>query len=227
MLHQLKANQFKGLVRLGVFGRITEHMKVTPVVVALVAVNMVYVLSALGSSNNSVFKYPAAPISPSTLCVKRYTVRPVTLCCGRSSSDIGEYKVTTNRLGYVSAPKLSTWLHSSCLATICKQRIAVLPPHLVVTHAHFTSGNRTFAVLAIPANLLSAPSVFSGSVTLDPFVVHKAEAMSSVLLFTPFNRACFHALKVRKNGPRYKALGNSWAVTVVNYIGQRIQSVSK
>jgi site-specific DNA-cytosine methylase len=29
------------------------------------------------------------------------------------------------------------------------------------------------------------------------------------------------------DGPRYKALGNSWAVTVVNYIGQRIQSVSK
>lgn len=225
MLHQLKANQFKGLVRLGVVGRITEHMKVTPVIVALVAVNMVYVFSALGSSNNSVFKYPAAPVSPSTLCIKRYTVRPVTLCCGRSSSDIGEYKVTTNGLGYVTAPKLRPWLHSSSLATVCKECITVLPPHLVVTHTHFTSGNRAFAVLAIPSDLLSSPSVLSGSVALDTLVVHKAEPVSSVLLFTAFNRACFHAPNVRKNGPRYKALGNSWAVPVVTWIGRRIELV--
>ena len=33
--------------------------------------------------------------------------------------------------------------------------------------------------------------------------------------------------KPAADGPKYKALGNSWAVTVVNYIGQRIQSVSK
>jgi DNA (cytosine-5)-methyltransferase 1 len=33
--------------------------------------------------------------------------------------------------------------------------------------------------------------------------------------------------KPAADGPKYKALGNSWAVTVVNYIGQRIQAVSK
>lgn len=227
MLHQLKANQFKGLVRLGMVRRITEHIKVAPVIVALVAINMMYVFSALGSSNNAVFKYPAAPASPSALGVKRYTMRPVALCRGRSGADIGEYKMTANRLGYVPAPKLRPWLHSSGLATVRKACIAVLPPHLVVTHAHFTSGNRAFAVLAIPSDLLSSPSVLSGSVTLDPLVVHKAEPMSSVLLFTPFNRACFHALNVRKNGPRYKALGNSWAVPVVRWIGERIELVNE
>lgn len=225
MLHQLKSNQFKGLVRLGMVRRITEHIKVAPVIVALVAINMMYVFSALGSSNNAVFKYPAAPASPSALGVKRYTMRPVALCRGRSGADIGEYKMTANRLGYVPAPKLRPWLHSSGLATVRKACIAVLPPHLVVTHAHFTSGNRAFAVLAIPSDLLSSPSVLSGSVTLDPLVVHKAEPMSSVLLFTPFNRACFHALNVRKNRPRYKALGNSWPVPVIEWIGDRIDRV--
>lgn len=184
MLHQLKANQLKGLVRLGMVRRITEHMKVAPVIVALVAINMMYVFSALGSSNNAVFKYPAAPASPSALGVKRYTMRPVALCRGRSGADIGEYKMTANRLGYIPAPKLRPWLHSSDLATVRKACIAVLPPHLVVTHAHFTSGNRAFAVLAIPSDLLPSPSVLSGSVALDTLVVHKAEPMSSVLLFT-------------------------------------------
>ena len=33
--------------------------------------------------------------------------------------------------------------------------------------------------------------------------------------------------KPAADGPKYKALGNSWAVPVVRYIGERIQTVSK
>ena len=32
-----------------------------------------------------------------------------------------------------------------------------------------------------------------------------------------------HWLDTNPDGPRYKALGNSWAVTVVSWIGRRIQ----
>ena len=226
MLHQLKANQFKGLVRLGMVRRITEHMKVAPVIVALVAINMMYVLSALGSSNNAVFKYPAAAVSPSALGVKRYTVRPVTLCRGRSGADIGVYKETSLGLCDISTPDLCAGFGTTDLLFVGIESIAVLPPHEVMTHAHFTRRNWPFAVLAIPAYLLASPSVFWGSVALDALVVHKAEPMSSVLLFTAFNRACFHAPNVRKNSPKYKALGNSWAVPVVRYIGERIQEVT-
>jgi hypothetical protein len=227
MLHQLKANQLKGLMRLGMVRRIAEHMKVARVIVALVAINVMHMLPSLGASHNAMLKQSAWSVLPASLCIKSYTVRPVAFRCSRSGADIWEYKMTANRLGNVPAPKLRSRLHSSGLSTVSKECIAVLPPHLVVTHAHFTSGNRTFAVLAIPTNLLSSPPVICGPMTLDALVVHKAEAVSSMLLFTPFNLACFHAPNIRKNGPRYKALGNSWAVPVVRYIGEQIKRVTR
>lgn len=35
------------------------------------------------------------------------------------------------------------------------------------------------------------------------------------------------AERLAKDGPRYKALGNSWAVPVVRWIGERINAVEQ
>lgn len=225
MFQQLKAYCLKRLVRLRVQRRAVEQVKISGVIVALVAINMVHHFASLSSRNNAMFKHRSAPISSSPLRVERYAVHLVGLCCSSSGPDFWKDKMSANGLRYVPTTKPCTWLQPSNLSLVCKECIAVLPPHEIVTHAHFTSGDRAFAVLAIPADLFSAPSVLSGSMAFDPLVVHKAESMSRVLLFTPFNHAFFHAPNVRNAGPRYKALGNSWAVNVVKYIGQRIQAV--
>jgi hypothetical protein len=83
-------------------------------------------------------------------------------------------------------------------------------------------------VQALPTNFLAAPSVFGRPVLLNALVVHQAETVSCVLSTTAFNRTKNHIGHLQLNfldSIRYKALGNSWAVPVAAWIGERIEAV--
>lgn len=226
MFEQLKAYCLKTFVRLCVHGCTLKDMKVPLRIIALIAVNVVYHISVLGTSNEPMFHHTTATIASETLGIHCNSMGPVGLgsCCG--SPNIREYQLTANGLCYVSSTKLCSWLHASGLMLVGKKWVSMLPPHEIVPHTHFAGSYWSFAMRTIPPNLLAAPSIFSRPVSLHTLVVHQAKSVCCVALFTPFYRACFHSANVRNIGPRYKALGNSWAVPVVRYIGEQIKRVS-
>jgi hypothetical protein len=79
-------------------------------------------------------------------------------------------------------------------------------------------------VQAAAADLLAAPPVLGAAVPLYALVVHQAQPVRCVLSTTTFDGANLHwdpSLGI-SNCMYYKALGNSWAVPNVTWIGRRI-----
>ena len=225
MTQQLKANCLKRFVCLGVIGLTLKDVKVAARVIALVSVYVMYYLTISGIGDDSMFKYPASAITASPLGIECYSMRLVRFRCGRGSSDLRVDKMTTYRFGDIPTTQLCSGFHAANLTLIGIECVAVFPPHQVVTHTHFTGGNRTLTVLAIPSNLLSAPAIIGRAVSLYALVVHEAKPMCGVLARAAIYGACIHAYNVGNSTPRYKALGNSWAVPVARWVGERIQAV--
>lgn len=117
------------------------------------------------------------------------------------------------------------------LGLIRIQRVAVFPIHLVMAGTHFCGKHWPTTVRAWSPDDLAAPSVFGRSVSSNALVVHQAKPMCRMFPATVFNRTRFHnergiiaALDKLAGNPRYKALGNSWAVPVVAWIAARIDA---
>lgn len=206
-------------------------MQVLPCIVQRVAVDMVNDLPRLGLGDLAMLPLSAAPAASiaKPLCLKVGSVRPVRLLNRRKAGAYGFQRSGGRRNHLVAAPHVLTSSHAINLLAICKERIAMSMPHLVMPNAKFASRHGPVAVQALPPNFLPAPAVFGRPVLLNALVVHQAEAVRCVLSTTAFNRTKNHIGHLQLNcldSIRYKALGNSWAINCARWVGQRIQMVN-
>lgn len=205
-------------------------MQVLPCIVQRIAVDMVNDLPRLGLGDLAMLPSSTAPAASISqpLCLKVGGVRLVRLLDRRKAGAYSFQRRSGRRHHLVSAPHVLASSHAINLLAVREERIAMSMPHLVMPNAKFASRHGSIAVKAFPTNFLAAPSVFGRSVLLNALVVHQAKTVSCVLATTAFNRTKNHTKPFQMNCPnsiRYKALGNSWAVPNVRWIGERIQAV--
>ncbi len=137
----------------------------------------------------------------------------------------------------VPASKVFSGREAVALLLVGVERIAVTVPHLVVALAHLAGCRWTLAKLTGPTYYGTSPSVFRRAMPLDALVMHEAVVVRCVLPFAPIDRAELVELRRgHSDSPvgvgdrsltiaRYKALGNSMAVPVMAWIGERIADV--
>jgi len=203
-------------------------MQILGNVVQLVPVNVVDDLSRLRSSNLAMLPLltvvPFCAGRPNSLSVKRLTVSAVCFFCA-CSSRLGwsQFRI---RGDFVTSPHVLSWRKTVNFFRVGVERITMSVPHLVVPHAQVARCDRAVAVEALSAHNLAAPAVLWASVSLHAFVVHQAQPVRCVLSTTTFDGANLHGNPYLwiANCMYYKALGNSWAVPNVAWIGQRIDA---
>lgn len=201
-------------------------MQILGNVVQFVPVNVVDDLTRLGPSDSAMLPLLSVgtfrSVGAQALGVKRLSmcaVRPLSLgVCRDGRSNHGR------RRNLVAAPHVFAGRKARDLLCIGVKRVAVPMPHLVVPHAQVARCDRAVAVEALSAHNLAAPAVLWASVSLHAFVVHQAQPVRCVLSTTTFDGANLHGNPYLwiANCMYYKALGNSWAVPVVRWIGERI-----
>lgn len=195
-------------------------MQVLARIVHRVAVNMVNDFTRLGTRHLPVFPLASAPLRAiaKTFRLMRGGMRSVGL--GDSGVRRGRHDQSGSgwRDHLVAPPLVFSGRHAVNLLIVRIQRVTVAVPHLIVPHAQLTRRDRPIAVQASAADHLPSPAVLRGAVPLDALVVHQAEPVSGVLAPAAVDSA-LHARILSK------ALGNSWAINCVRWVGRRIAMV--
>ena len=213
-------------------------MQVRSLVVQWIPVNVVNNLAGLGFGNFAVLPLPAVSTAPVSQAVRlqQCCVGSIASFC-RCAFDWARLRHVSDRSDHpVAAAHMFAAGEGVDFLHVGIKRVAVTMPHLVVANAHFPSRNRSVAVFASPADCLASPCVIDGPVLFLPLVVHQAQSASGMPSSAAFYVAdlikfwgchinslpfiCFPKLYTR-----YKALGNSMAVPVMRFIGQRIADV--
>ena len=204
-------------------------MKISRRIIQRVAINMMDNLPALCAGYLSVLPVSAialgsVPQSEIALLLSRtMPVSSLRRCVGRDSGR----DFTRRPDHFVAAPVVFARGQAAHLGFIRIERVAVVPPHLVMPPAHFAGDCRSLAIRTGSANDLAAPSVVGRSMLLLPLIVHQAKTVGGVFPFTSGDVALSHAA----NDNSFlivcidKALGNSMAVPCMAWIGDRIAAV--
>lgn len=170
--------------------RSVKNVKIINLVIERVSINVVDYLSSLGASYFSVLPLASVPIRAITkpVTVKAYPVMAVGLFMLRSRWV--RFRHFCNwRYHHVSPARMSARFQAINLPFIGVERIPMLSPHLIMSHAHFPSGDRSVAVLAGSPDDDSSPPVIRRPVLLHSLVVHQAKAMSGMFSAASFNFA--------------------------------------
>lgn len=205
-------------------------MKIRNLIVLRVSINVMDNLSWLRANNLAVLPLSAASPAPvsqpkigDSLCMM--AVASFNAWAGRRS--FGEVGYRANHL--IAASRVGSIRHSTDFLLVGIKRVAVLSIHLIMPKAHLIRYGWPVAMDAWASDYLSAPSVIRRSMPLNALIVHEAKAMRGMLPTTSFNRTKFHSFLIPLGSTNivvskacYKAIGNSWAVPIVRWIGERI-----
>lgn len=207
-------------------------MKISPVVVGGVEVDVVHYLTNFGPSHLPVFPLSATSLRSISVAMraKSLFVRSVGsfgLCRGW----LCDWHFRDWTLHQIPSPVMLACWQTMYFCLIGIKWIVMAVPHLVVAHAHFAGRNRTGTVQASPADNSASPSILRGPVLLLALVVHQAQTERSVRSAAALNGAlsvksrwCHHGLPFsRLRSTQYKTYGNSMAVLCMRWLGCRIE----
>lgn len=213
----------------------TEHVKILSDIIQFVAINVMDDLPRLRTGNLAVL--PSSPVSPRSVTQPKASnllagCMRVGLFGGSCRWDcMRNVRCRADHL--VSTTEVFARWKSSELLFIGEQRVTVIAPHLVVAPTHFPRDSRSLAMLTSATNDFPAPSVLRSSMLLQSLVVHEAKAVCCVFATTSIHiaNAIFHLGRqlfvsawVACPIVRYKMLGNSFTVTVIRWIGRKIEA---
>jgi len=213
-------------------------MKVEQIIVHRVEIDVMNDLP-----RRSADKLAVLPLAPTALRsvakpagVESLPVVPVGFFSGRAARG-GLGDVDHRRFHEVAASFVLPWRKAFHLLFIRKQGVSMPVPHLVVAHAHLPRGSRAIAVNARATDDSAAPSILRRAVPLLSLVVHQTEAVCRVFSPTSIYRARLvelgrrHVFPLRFNGliihpyknfGKDKTYGNSMAVRVMAWLGERL-----
>jgi hypothetical protein len=166
-------------------------MQVFPLVINLIPINVVDDLTGFRARNLPVLPLPTGALRPvAQPKVSRGLLHTMTLAAlHRCARSYGNWNLCDRGNHAVSSSHVLAIGKAINFLLVCKQWIAVVSPHLVVTPAHFPCDSGPFAVRAGSANHFPSPSVVRGAMLLHSLVVHQAKAIGSVLSLAAINAA--------------------------------------
>lgn len=207
-------------------------MKIGNVVIAGIKIDVMDYFATFSIREFSVFPFPPIAVRsiPKTLRLVKFGMRSISLGDSGISGDMG-LSAFCHRANHCVTPAFVCPIWQAVLFLLIRiQGISVAMPHLVMTSAHPASHNWALTVFTCTSDNFSSPPILWTSVLSDALIVHQAESVRYVLSSTLRNGAFlvkFWRCHIVAYYSTVKALGNSMAVPVLRYLGERILAVEK
>lgn len=192
--------------------RAVKDVQIVWRIIQRVAVNMMDNLPSRRPGNFPVLPISARSLRPVAVSVcRRLQRRLVAVRLSYQRPSGSSLCVFVNRADHhVAAAVVATVGQPSRLLLVGKERVAVISPHLVMSHTEFARDCGPLAMQAPSPNLPASPLVIRAAVPSDPLVMHQAKAVCRVLPPAAFNCAslqCFAPKLIKRRLPHYIKLG--------------------